>query len=105
MKTKFYVWDQNNYGGWFHLTEDISHCMVIEATSLNHAKATLKDLGVDLKSHLRWSEEPDVFDSILNTKVFEIPLEDFILDINTKFLKDYKVTIHYYDGYKERISI
>lgn len=45
-KRKLYVFWQNNSGGYFEVTETLSHYVVVEAHSADHANDRARDLGI-----------------------------------------------------------
>ncbi len=58
--TKFYTQDQNNSGGHFYENDDVSHYVIVEAESENHALEIFNDIVEPYSSYCeccgtRWS--------------------------------------------------
>jgi hypothetical protein len=45
-KTYFYTYDQTNSGGRFHINDQVSEFVIIEATSSKHADMIAKEVGI-----------------------------------------------------------
>lgn len=107
--TKFWTYMQNNSGGYFHVNEDVSQFVIIEAPDVKRANAIAQTVGIYFDGHgdcsccgNRWSEEWDEEEGKDVPEIFGEPARDFK---TASYLGDYFCTIHYLDGAKEQFKV
>ena len=104
VNTKFYTFKQNNSGGYFVKTDDISEIVVIEALNNEDANTRAEELGMSNDGSCRccgyrwdWSDKDDGYEE---PTIYDEPLGQFMKS-EYNFYKN--AIIHYFDGSKEVI--
>ena len=91
MKTQFYSFDQNNSGGYFDVNENVTHRVIIEATSKEHAEALFEPMIEDQSGSCpccgdRWYVDADLIDiDTYSKKGYPISVYTHYKDFNGRF--------------------
>lgn len=116
LKTKFYVFRQNNSGGKFYQNEDVGHYVFIEALDYKHANAIFSDLNSYKENWCeccgkRWDYLYDESDSIEEigfydyTKKSLIKIEDIKQHSDFRYFNGNRIIAHYLNKSKQEFII
>lgn len=99
---KWWVFDQNNSGGYFIQNEDVDHYVAVQAVEVQHAKQRAYEIFEDYSDYCeccgeRWCVWMDEDDGYPVPHIYEKPY--------TETKKSYyreNMILHYIDGTKEK---
>lgn len=100
---KWWVFDQNNSGGYFIQNDDVTHYVAIQAVDVKHAQARAEDIFCGYSEYCdccgeRWSlDYADEEDGTEVPEVYGTPYTEFV-----KSHYRQEIILHYVDGSKEK---
>ena len=111
-ETRFFTFGQNNSGGVFNLTDDVTHWVIIEAGEATEANAKLEHLGGYFNGCEsgrdcdccgdRWSAQWEEDAGEPEPLIYGQTPAEYIADTSFLWMPEGKeVVIHYADGRKE----
>jgi len=107
----FYIWYQNNSGGHFHVDENLSHRVVIEANTYTEAEYKALNLGIYYNGvdddrdcdccGDRWYHGHELTELDLEGKT----LDEYLQGMADEYgWKDPDIIVHYADGSKKTFT-
>jgi hypothetical protein len=111
-ETRFFTFDQNNSGGVFDLTDDVTHWVIIEAEDAAEANAKLEHLGGYFDGCEsgrdcsccgdRWYAQMDEDAGEPEPMIYGHTPSEYVTDRPFMWMPEGKeVVVHYADGRKE----
>lgn len=104
VKLKWWVFDQNNSGGYFIKNDDVDHYVAIQAVDANHARNRAYDIFEDYSEYCeccgeRWSFWVDDEDGKDVPMIYETPYDQ----CKKSYYRE-NIILHYCDGRKEKYT-
>lgn len=102
LKLKWWVFDQNNSGGYFIQNDDVDHYVAIQAIDAKHARQRAQDVFEDYSEYCdccgeRWYYWVDEDDGKEVPKIYGEPYTDCKASSYREFM-----VLHYVDGTREK---